>query len=220
MTRNIRLIENFMSYQGEGPDSGKKMLFLRFKRCNRDCLWCDTKVKSRVLNEFEFPLKDIQNIVDELETNICITGGEPTHNINLYSTIDIINRINCILFNVETNGCELEKLISSVNKNKNVKYILSPKIFDDNDYKFYESLVNNIKDNEKVHIKVVYEGTEYNDKFLNYLQEINFDTNRIWLMPEGADRDSLIKNSAKVFDAAEKYKTNFSSRDHVIFGFV
>lgn len=218
--RDIRLIQSFQSYQGEGPDSGKKMIFLRFKRCSRKCKFCDSQVLMRVSNEFEMSIKEIQSIVDEYKTNICITGGEPLFNNNLLATIDIVNSTKCNLYNIETNGLELEKAIAGINKNKNVKYILSPKIFDDNDYTFYESLVKNIKDNEKVHIKLVYEGTEYNNKFLDYLQEINFDNNRIWLMSEGATREDLIKNSPKVFDAAEKYKTNFSSRDHVIFGFV
>ena len=39
-------------------------------------------------------------------------------------------------------------------------------------------------------------------------------------MPEGKTREELINNSPKVFDVAEKYKTNFSSRDHIIYGFI
>ena len=31
----IKLIENFLSWQGEGPDSGRQMVILRFKRCSR-----------------------------------------------------------------------------------------------------------------------------------------------------------------------------------------
>lgn len=31
----VKLVECFQSYQGEGPDTGKRMLILRYKRCNR-----------------------------------------------------------------------------------------------------------------------------------------------------------------------------------------
>jgi len=99
-------------------------------------------------------------------------------------------------------------------------YVLSPKLFTDDDLKFYYNLVTNIKDNENVIIKIVCEDREYIHKFMNYLTEIKFDMNRVWLMPEGATRDELIKNSPFVFDMAEKYSTNFSSRDQVIYGFI
>ena len=218
--RNIRIIENFMSYQGEGPDSGKKFLFLRFKRCNRNCIWCDTQVKLRIQNEFEFPINNIQDLVDEYNTNICITGGEPTFSLNLPQTIDIVNHVKCNLINVETNGFDIVKLIEAVNKNKNIKYILSPKLFTEEDYKFYEELINKVKDNEKVYIKQVYEDSMLVNRFLDYLQSINFDTHRIFLMPEGKSRKELLEHSPIVFDVCEKYKCNFSSREHVIYEFV
>ena len=85
-------------------------------------------------------------------------------------------------------------------------------------YDFYINLIDKIKDNDKVYIKLVYEG-EAQDILLNHLQSINFDNNRIWLMPEGKTLEELIKNSPIVFDAAEKYKTNFSSRNHIIYNF-
>jgi hypothetical protein len=43
---------------------------------------------------------------------------------------------------------------------------------------------------------------------------------RIWLMPEGTTRSELIKKAEKVFDVCEKYGFSFSSRDHIIYGFV
>ena len=51
MDTEVRLIENFCSFQGEGPDVGRTMVILRFKTCNLNCPWCDTKVKMRASNE-------------------------------------------------------------------------------------------------------------------------------------------------------------------------
>ena len=45
--KSVKLIENFQSYQGEGPDMGQAMIILRFKTCNLKCVWCDTSVKMR-----------------------------------------------------------------------------------------------------------------------------------------------------------------------------
>ena len=220
MRTSIRVMEAITTWQAEGPDCGKRMALIRFKRCDRNCPFCDTQVKMRISQEFEFSIKEIQNMIDEGNNGLLITGGEPTFNLNLPSTIDIINSIKCTLVNVETNGCQLLKLIESVNKNKNVKYMLSPKLFSNNDLAFYIKLVDEIKDNPKVYIKLVTEDRKEIYSFLDYLSLISFDNNRIFLMPEGKTRDELLKHAPIVFDLAEKYKTNFSSRDHIIYDFI
>ena len=219
MLNIIRAIELFITWQGEGPFSGHRMLLVRYKRCNRDCPWCDTKVKMRISNEFEVPIKEIQQTIEENKLGLMITGGEPGYSLNYTYTINLINETNTYLYNVETNGIQLEQMVSEIKK-KNVKFILSPKIFNDEDINFYFNLINNIKEDDRVYLKLVYEGSDYNNRLLDYLSSLNFDNSRIYLMPEGKTRDEIITNSSKVFDAAEKYKVNFSGRDHIIFDFI
>jgi 7-carboxy-7-deazaguanine synthase len=217
----MKTIENFVSWQGEGNDTGKRMLILRFKSCNRACRWCDTSVKMRISLETEISIQEIQDVINNEKCGLMITGGEPTFNKNLEETIKLINEINCPIFNVETNGCNLIDLIDRVDKNKNVTYSLSPKIFTKEDYDYYTTLVNKIKDNKNVIIKLVYENRYPVDLFLEYLTiKIDFDNQRIFLMPEGTTREEILSHAPMVFDAAEKYKVNFSSREHIIYGFV
>jgi len=230
--KTVRLIEFFnWTWQGEGEDSGKKMLLLRFKHCNRAhgylvknglkaCRYCDTLTKMSVVQEAEYAIKDIQTAIEENNLAVMISGGEPGFGINLQSTIDIVNLTKSYLYNIETNGCDLEKLIDGIHKQKNVKFMLSPKLFTEDDFNYYADLLDKVKDNDKVKIKLVYE--EDNPliiKFLLYLQKINFDNNKLWLMPEGKNMVELIKNSPCVFDASEKYKANFSSRNHIVYNF-
>lgn len=220
----IRIIENFVTWQGEGISAGQRMLLLRFKRCNRRCKFngrdCDTFTKMRILNEFDFPLKDIQKIVNEEKCGILISGGEPTFDNNLEQTLSIVNKIKANIYNIETNGCNLEELIKRVNKNKNVYYILSPKLFNETDFMGYKRLTESIRNNKRVHIKIVTEDRPEIIQFLDYLKETNFDMSRVWCMPEGITHDELLTNAPFVFDMAEKYKCNFSSREHIIYGFV
>lgn len=221
----IKVIENFQSFQGEGPDSGTRQLILRFKVCNRvrdghGCQFCDTKLKMRISNEMTVSLKEIQKVVSNNKTGILCTGGEPTSEENIESTIKLINKIDCNLWNIETNGYQLIKLIEQVDVSKNVKYILSPKIFSEEDYNFYTELIPKIQNNKNIFIKLVYEERDLVIRFLDYLQVIGFDNQRIYLMPEGINREQILEHVSKVFDAAEKYKTNFSSREHIIYGFV
>jgi molybdenum cofactor biosynthesis enzyme MoaA len=175
----------------------------------------------RISVETELSLEKIQEIVNEEKCGIMITGGEPTFDENLNNVINLINKIDCNLFNVETNGYNLLSLIERVNPNKNVHYSLSPKLFTKEDFEFYADLIKKIKHNVTVFLKIVYEE----DKpiiitFLNFLQSINFDNQRIFFMPEGKTKDEILNHASIVFDAAERYKVNFSSREHIIYSFI
>ena len=70
-----------------------------------------------------------------------------------------------------------------------------------------------------VYFKVVYEDRDDVLWYLDWLSKLNVNQ-RVYLMIEGVTRVDLIKNSGAVFDACEKYKFNFSSRDHIIYGFI
>lgn len=219
MGKVVRLIECFQSYQGEGPDTGKSMLIVRFKRCNRNCPWCDTSVKMRISVESEYEIQTIQNVIDDKKCGLLITGGEPTFNLNYSGTLDLINNLNCKYYNIETNGYGLSKLIKEANPEKKVKYILSPKLFTDKDLKYYIDLTKEVIGCKGVFIKVVAEDRKLVHDYLQYVTSFNINE-RIYLMPEGKTKEELLDHSGCVFDMCEKYKFNFSSREHIIYGFI
>jgi len=70
----------------------------------------------------------------------------------------------------------------------------------------------------------VYEDRPEINKYLEWMSifigENISNFNKVWLMPEGTTRESLMNNAGTVFDICEKYRFNFSSRSHIIFGFV
>jgi len=216
---SVKLIENFVTWQGEGPDSGRRMVLLRFKTCNLNCTWCDTAVKMRVSAEASYTLEDIQNQINLNCAGLMITGGEPTVARHIDETILLLNELNYSLANVETNGHNLPQLINSVFAKKPIHYIFSPKLFSNKDVEKNIDLVRKINEFSNVFIKLVYEENSFNTDFLDSVTEI-FDTEKIWLMPEGVTKEELIKNSGKVFDICERYNINFSSRNHIVYGFI
>ena len=222
MSREVRLIENFASWQGEGPDSGRNMIILRFKTCNLACPWCDTAVKMRISSEAPYKLDDIQANINDRKAGLLITGGEPTVPKHFDETLMLLNHLDYPIANVESNGFKLFELIGEVTPTKPIKFIYSPKIFSDKDIQTAIDTVNKLAGHQKVYIKVVYDGSNHIMEFLEFLgdQDDLLWQQRIWLMPEGVTRPDLIKNAEKTFDLCEKFRFNFSSRSHIIFGFV
>lgn len=222
MSKEVRLIENFASWQGEGPDSGRNMIILRFKTCNLACPWCDTAVKMRISSEAPYTLDDIQANINDRKAGILVTGGEPTVARHFYETAMLLNDLEYPIANVESNGFKLFELIGEVDPKKPIKFIYSPKIFNDKDIQTAIDTVNKLAGHNKVYIKVVYDGSNHIMEFLEFLgdQEDLLWEQRIWLMPEGITRPDLIKNAEKTFDLCEKFRFNFSSRSHIMFGFV
>ena len=222
MSKTVRLIENFVSWQGEGPDSGRTMIILRFKTCNLRCSWCDTSVKMRISAEAPYSLEDIQATINDRKAGILVTGGEPTVPKHFDEAVMLLNDLDYPIANVESNGFKLYELIGEVDPTKPIKFMYSPKIFSEKSIQTAIDTLDKLAGHNKVYVKVVYDGSDHVMEFLEYLgdQDDLLWEQRIWLMPEGITRADLIKNAEKTFDLCEKFRFNFSSRSQVIFGFV
>ena len=81
-----RINDIFYSLQGEGYNTGRAAVFVRFAGCNLRCSFCDTEFDTfREMTDEEI-LADIQNVVSierGLQTIdgrllVVLTGGEPT----------------------------------------------------------------------------------------------------------------------------------------------
>lgn len=71
-----RISEIFLSYQGEGPFTGSKQLFVRFYGCNIECAYCDTPLESYKSFSKESLLGKILDFGDNYN-ELVLTGGEP-----------------------------------------------------------------------------------------------------------------------------------------------
>ncbi len=70
-----RLVEIFESLQGEGRNTGRPCVFVRFAGCNLECPWCDTDVAEH----FTLSLDDlVKEILSYRAKSVVLTGGEPT----------------------------------------------------------------------------------------------------------------------------------------------
>lgn len=72
----MKILENFLSLQGEGLQIGRLTYFIRASGCNLRCSWCDTEFSHSYDCGTEMGLDDILALVGDVE-NVCFTGGEP-----------------------------------------------------------------------------------------------------------------------------------------------
>lgn len=221
----IKLIECLKTWQGEGPDTGKQVLLLRFKRCNMKCSFCDTRVRMNNSIEGNYSLEDIKKVIEEFSglcgnRGLLITGGEPTiYNLDI---LNILQNIDYGFVNIETNGYKLKELIDLTkgDKYKKVKFIYSPKKYNKSEQIPYLDVKG--FDDERVYYKILVED-KLKDSVDSTLWDMTihgFDMNKVYLMPVGTTSEELKKNSPLLFDLAEKYKCNISSRLHLIYNFI
>lgn len=102
----FKVIEKFVSIDGEGPTSGQLAVFIRFQGCNLRCSWCDTKYSydeeniSEVLSAEEI----YKYIKDSNCINVTLTGGEPLIQKNIHQLLKMLNDDESLKVHIETNG--------------------------------------------------------------------------------------------------------------------
>ena len=115
------IAEIFSSIQGEGIFLGAKQIFVRFKKCNLECIFCDEK-KGLGAKEYA-PLelmKEIKALDAEkgLHHSVSLTGGEPLLYWDfLKSFLKLLKKNKGPKAYLETNGTlphELAKIIDLV----------------------------------------------------------------------------------------------------------
>jgi len=105
-----KLVEIFKSMQGEGRNTGRPCVFVRFAGCNLACLWCDTDI-------VEHFCLSLEELVDEIHSHDCksvvLTGGEPTCVEGMEELVRVLKREGFWVA-VETNGTNEVSWLKSV----------------------------------------------------------------------------------------------------------
>ena len=101
----LKMVEYFVSINGEGQRAGELALFFRFAGCNLHCAWCDTMWANAPDAAFTpcTPEALLQIAKDAGVRNITLTGGEPL----LQEDIRVLLALLCgngYAVEIETNG--------------------------------------------------------------------------------------------------------------------
>ena len=95
----MRINEIFYSLQGEGRNTGRAAVFIRFSGCNLKCPFCDTDF-------FAYQEMSVEEIIDAISHYpshfVVLTGGEPTLQIDR-NFVEVLHTYGYEVA-IETNG--------------------------------------------------------------------------------------------------------------------
>ena len=102
---NFKVVEKFISINGEGSKAGQLAAFIRFQGCNLNCSYCDSKYANS--DDAKYSLMTEEEIINYLNENkiknVTLTGGEPLLQKNIKSLIFELLKLNYNV-EIETNG--------------------------------------------------------------------------------------------------------------------
>jgi organic radical activating enzyme len=230
--------EIFASLQGEGLSAGRPSVFVRLSRCNLACVWCDTAYTWRFAGD-KRPHRDgvgydratNQVTLSEEETaeriaalggsRLVVTGGEPLLQAPALARMiaALGSRKAGMYVEVETNGtvAPLPALDSLVQQ-----YNVSPKLgHSGNPAELAlppERLAAWTLEPRAFFKFVVAEPADV-DEVLALAEIHAIPHQRIWLMPEGRDSDTLRTRSRWLAETCSESEFNFTDRLHIhLFG--
>lgn len=207
---SIKVVEYFLSWQGEGRSMGTRAWFFRFPGCNLRCFWCDTKYTwgNEELVEVKLPFKAGTRLV-------VITGGEPLADWNRGDVVKLVENLEEVeVIEIETNGTFPPLEIDD----SRVSYVVSPKpgyVQGERSGIVHDSWFGR----RDVIWKFVLGSVEdrvFIEKFVN---EYKLKPKDVWIMPRGSSVVELFRSSGEVVEFAKMFGFNISLRLHVVFGF-
>lgn len=105
MEKTYRVNDIFYSLQGEGHNTGRAAVFVRFNGCNLKCPFCDTDFSSFENLTAEEITRRMTHLVPESAARpmVVLTGGEPTLQVDS-ALIDTIHHAGFSMVAMESNG--------------------------------------------------------------------------------------------------------------------
>ena len=101
-----KVVEKFVSITGEGRRPGQLAVFIRFKGCNLNCSYCDTRwANEKNASYASMTGEDIYNYIKETKVRNCtLTGGEPLLQDNIGELLKLLAQDKALRTEIETNG--------------------------------------------------------------------------------------------------------------------
>ncbi|MBQ8413072.1 MAG: putative 7-carboxy-7-deazaguanine synthase QueE [Lachnospiraceae bacterium] len=102
----FKVVEKFVSINGEARCAGELACFIRFAGCNLNCSYCDTKWANEEKAPYEIMSEEeiYAYIKDTGVGNVTLTGGEPLLQENIGRLLRLLSKDSMLRVEIETNG--------------------------------------------------------------------------------------------------------------------
>lgn len=226
--------EIFASVQGEGPSAGMPVAFVRLSRCNLACVWCDTaytwhfagderahrggQTFERGANQVKLSVEDTAAKISALgQKRLVITGGEPL--MQAGALADMLALLPDMRVEIETNGSVATPghLDARVDQ-----YNVSPKLAHSGnaaELALKPEMLDRWATDARAWFKFVIAAPGDVEEVLALARTHAIPAERIFLMPEGTDSETLRKRMDWLVPIALKHGFRLSDRLHIhLFG--
>lgn len=222
--------EIFASLQGEGLSAGRPCAFVRLSRCNLACEWCDTAYTwrftgdnrphrdgtafERAANQIVLDEADVAERIAALgQPRLVITGGEPL--LQGAALARMIGHLPPMQIEVETNGTvahhpALDPLVA--------QYNVSPKLAHSGNPASLALIPERLAHwaaEPRAQFKFVVASPDDLAEVLALQKAHAIPGNRIWLMPEGRDSETLRTRGRWLAEICSENELNFTDRLHI-----
>ena len=215
--------------QGEGVSTGKPALFVRLGLCNLDCVWCDTpytwdwKGKNGTPYDRKVELTDmtvdyVVQWASQHDTKlVVISGGEPlVQGATLAVLIEMLLDIGKDV-EIETNGTISPKLHLEYVSDQ-IRFNVSPKI-DCSGVDLNKSIKLDVLEEFVALPYSTFKFVVKTDQDIERVQDIvqwtDMPDDRVWLMPEGVDTQTISTSLPYVIEQAVANNYHVTTRLHV-----
>ena len=231
--------EIFLSVQGEGKSSGRPSVFVRTSLCNLHCVWCDTDytwnwvgtpfAHNRDSEPGYQKFRQDEQIVEMTPAevaeavlrfdcrNVVLTGGEPMlQHEGLTAVMQQLRAVDAgFRFEVETNGtieppAEFDAQID--------QYNVSPKTSNSGNaarLRRKGGALRFFAASPKATFKFVVASAADLEEIRELAGAFDVPAERIYLMPEGTDSETLQRRGSWLAGECEKRGYRFSDRLHI-----
>lgn len=239
----LPIIEIYPALQGEGSHRGVPSFMVRTTGCTHRCYfgtqggWCDAWYSSIHANKGRFSFKDVVSMIDNNQyiKEIILTGGSPTMHPSIVNEITHLANKYGLFTTLETEGShfiktdypinlislspKLSNSIPKVGINTPRKSIVTQKtIKQHNKYRLNIKAMKQMLDYHlDYQLKPVCDGSFDNlQEIKEIIKNLNIPKNKVYLMPAGNTRKSMIDLYSKITNIALDNGFNFTGRDHII----
>ncbi|MFM9590730.1 7-carboxy-7-deazaguanine synthase QueE [Streptomyces scabiei] len=210
--------------QGEGPSCGRRCSFVRLGGCNLKCTWCDTPETwdaSRYDLRQTLTRRTVADIMDRLMADdpmmVVITGGEPLLHQQQPGWTTLLHVLNGagVEVEVETNGTVPPTPYTAA---RVTRFNVSPKLThagDPEHKRINGKALAVLRWTNRAAFKFVCATAADVEEAARFVIAYNLPPRRVWIMPEGTDRDDVHARLQTLAEPAIAAGFNLTTRLHI-----